>query len=133
MVLDDRAPPSINPKAVKGTIWEQFVNLGPTGLRPFSIDSPTKDESPQLAAGQVRRILFRGSGEVLLYNIDLPTGVTLDLILDGVSKRYSHGNEAGVLRWERGQSTLRFTSLLELVVSNTAGVGQGYRIHVSGA
>jgi hypothetical protein len=63
----------------------------------------------------------------------LPAGVTLALSLDGVVKRYSHGNEAGVLRWEYGKSPLRFTNSLEVVVTNTTGVGQTYRLHMSGA
>lgn len=119
---------------VKGTIWEGLAALkGGEQAHPYSVDSPTQDESPQLVANQSRRIVYRGSGQVTLYNIDLPAGVTLALLLDGVTKRYSHGNEAGVLRWEYGKSPLRFTNSLEAVITNTTGVGQTYRLHISGA
>ncbi len=119
---------------VKGTIWEGLAALkGTEQIHPFSVDSPTQDEPSQLVAGQTRRITYRGSGQVMLYNIDLPAGVTLALALDGTTKRYSHGSEAGVLRWEFNKSPLRFTNSLEVVVTNTTGVGQTYRLHVSGA
>jgi hypothetical protein len=134
MALYEADPKPLALEDVKGTIWEGLASLkGGEQIHPFSVDSPTQDEPAQLVAGQVRRITHRGSGQVMLYNIDLPAGVTLALILDGATKRYSHGNEAGVLRWEYGKSPLRFTNSLELVVTNTTGTGQTYRLHVSGA
>jgi hypothetical protein len=134
MALFEPNPKALTLEDVKGTIWESLTALkGGDQAHPFSVDSPTQDEPSQLFAGQTRRITYRGSGQVMLYNIDLPSGVTLALLLDGVTKRYSHGNEAGVLRWEYGKSPLRFTNSLEVVITNTTGVGQTYRLHVSGA
>ena len=134
MALFDADAKPLTIEDVKGTIWESLASLkGGEQVHPYAVDSPTQDEPSQLVAGQTRRITYRGSGQVMLYNIDLPAGVTLALALDGVTKRYSHGNEAGVLRWEYGKSPLRFTSTLEVVVTNTTGVGQTYRVHISGA
>jgi hypothetical protein len=134
MALFEADPKPLTIEDVKGTIWEGLASLkGGEQAHPFSLDSPGQDESSQLVAGQTRRIVYLGSGHVMLYNIDLPSGVTLALLLDGVTKRYSHGSEAGVLRWEYGKSPLRFTNSLEVVVTNTTGVGQTYRLHVSGA
>lgn len=134
MALFEANPKPLTQEDVKGSIWESLTALkGGEQAHPFTVDSPGQDEASQLVANEARRITYRGSGQVLLYNIDLPTGVTLALSLDGVVKRYSHGNEAGVLRWEYGKSPLRFTNSLELLVTNTTGVGQTYRIHVSGA
>lgn len=132
MTLHEARAPPLRAEDVKGSVWEGIAGLSDGG-HPFSLDSPGQDESAQLAAGEVRRISYRGSGQVLLFNIDLPTGVTLALDLDGTTKRFSHGNEAGVLRWEFGKSPLRFGAGLEIVVRNTTGVGQTYRVHVSGA
>lgn len=133
-MLSDPAPPALTKKDVAGTIWETLAALqGGDQVHPFSLDSPAQDESDQLVANQTRLISYRGSGQVLLYNLDLPTGVTLSLSLDGSVKRFSHGNEAGVLRWEYGKSPLKFTNSLEIQVTNTTGVGQTYRVHVSGA
>ena len=134
MTLYDSNPKPLTLEDVKGTVWEKLASLqGGASINPFSLDSPGQDEAPQLFAGEVRRITYRGVGQVMLYNLDLPAGVTLALSLDGVVKRYSHGNEAGVLRWEYGKSPLRFTNSLEVVVTNTTGVGQTYRLHISGA
>ena len=134
MALFDAIAKPLTAEDVKGTIWESLASLkGGEQAHPFAIDSPTQDEPPMLVAGQTRRIAYRGSGQVMLYNIDMPAGVTMALVLDGVTKRYSHGSEAGVLRWEFGKSPLRFTSQLEVVVTNTTAAGQTYRVHVSGA
>jgi hypothetical protein len=133
-MLREPHPPALTEKDVEGTIWAQLAKLqGGDPPHPFTLDSPAQDEPDQLVANQVRKITYRGSGRVMLYNIDLPTGVTLVLALDGVPKRWSHGNEAGVLRWEFATSPLRFTNSLEILVTNTTGVGQTYRVHVSGA
>jgi hypothetical protein len=131
MTLHDVAPPPLTLKDVQGSVWEKLASLN-GGVHPFALDSPTRDEAAQLVAGEVRRITYRGSGEVLLYNIDLPAGVTLALNLDGGPKRSSPGNEAGTLRWNPGTSPLRFSSILEFVVTNTTGAGAGYRVHISG-
>ena len=133
-MIHEAQPPPLKLEDVQGTIWEGLAALkGGDQIHPFSLDSPGQDETPQLVAGEVRRITYRGSGQVMLYNIDLPVGVTLALNLDGGTRRFSHGNEAGVLRWDFGKSPLRFTSSLEIVITNTTGVGQTYRVHVSGA
>jgi hypothetical protein len=134
MTLFDATPPNLTKKDVEGSIWETLAALqGGDQAHPFAIDSPAQEEGNQLVAGQTRKLTYRGSGQVLLYNIDLPSGVTLALSLDGTVKRFSHGGEAGVLRWEFGKSPLRFSNSLEIVVTNTTGVGQSYRVHVSGA
>jgi hypothetical protein len=133
-MLQEPNPPPLTKKDVEGTIWEHLTVLqGGAQLHPFALDSPAQEESNQLVANQVRIITYRGQGQVLLYNIDLPAGVTLALVLDGVVKRFSHGNEAGVLRWEHGKSPLRFTNSLDLLLTNTTGTAQTYRVHVSGA
>ena len=133
-MIFDVNPRPLTHEDVEGTVWERLASLrGESQLHPFSIDGPGQDENPQLYGGEVRRIAYQGQGEVLLYNIDLPVGVTLALSLDGVVKRFSHGNEAGVLRWQHGQSPLRFTNSLQIVITNTTGAGQTYRVHVSGA
>lgn len=133
-MLYEPNPPPLTKKDVEGSIWETLAALQGEGqAHPFAVDSPAQEESDQLVSGQSRTITYRGSGQVLLYNIDLPTGVTLALSLDGVVKRFSHGNEAGVLRWEFGKSPLKFTNSLEILVTNTTGSGQTYRVHVSGA
>jgi hypothetical protein len=134
MALFEADPKPLTLDDVKGSIWEGLTALKEgQQVHPFSVDSPTQDEPPMLVAGQSRRITYRGSGQVLLFNIDLPAGVTMALFIDGVTKRFSHGNEAGVLRWEYGKSPLRFTNSLEVVVTNTTGAGQTYKVHVSGA
>ncbi|MHB8633025.1 MAG: hypothetical protein ACYDBQ_03525 [Thermoplasmatota archaeon] len=120
---------------VKGTVWESLAALKGAASQPhpFTVDSPGQGENPTLAAQEVRTITFHGSGEILLFNIDLPSGVTISLVLDGAPTFYSHGNEAGVLRWERGMSPFRFTSSLQAVLTNTTGAGQPYTLHASGA
>jgi hypothetical protein len=132
MTIHDVEPPALNLEDVKGTIWEGIAALGDQ-FHPFSLDSPTQDEAVLLAVGEVRRITYKGSGQVLLYNLDVPSGVTLAVNLDGVTKRFSHGDEAGVLRWEYGKSPMRFTNTLELVITNTTANPQVFRVHVSGA
>lgn len=132
MTLHEARAPALRAEDVKGSVWEGLAALADSA-HPFALDSPSQDEPVQLVAGEVRRISYRGSGQVLLYNIDLPAGVTLALSLDGVVKRFSHGNEAGVLRWEYGRSPLHFAAGLEILVTNTTGVGQSYHVHVSGA
>ncbi len=116
-----------------GTVWEGIADLAGDGAHPFQIDSPGANDNPQLFAGERRVLTYRGSGEILLYNIHLPPGVTLSLSLDGSVKRYSHGDEAGVLRWTRKESPLRFSDSLEAVVTNTTETGQRYKLHISGA
>src|SRR5688572_6507748 len=117
MTIHEVQPPPLTLEDVQGTVWEGLAALkgGGEQVHPFSLDSPGQDEAPQLYAGEVRRISYRGSGQVMLYNIDLPVGVTLALNLDGGTRRFSHGNEAGVLRWDFGKSPLRFTNSLEIV------------------
>jgi hypothetical protein len=132
MTLHERDPPALTLEDVKGSVWERLASLKGGGPHPFALDSPTQDEAAQLVAGEIRRITYRGSGEVLLYNIDLPAGVTLALYLDGAPKKSSHGNEAGTLRWSPGTSPLRFTGSLEIVVANTTAAGASYRVHISG-
>lgn len=119
---------------LEGTVWEGIAALaGPDQRVPFQIDSPGQAENPQLTAGAKRVVTYRGAGQVLLFNVDLPAGVTLSLSLDGSIRRYSHGNEAGVLRWTYGESPLRFTDRLDVEIHNTTATGQLYKVHVSGA
>lgn len=134
MIREPRPRP-ITPEELAGTVWEKIASLAGDGDRahPFQLDSPGPAENPQLFAGERRVVTYRGSGEVLLYNIHVPAGVTLSLALDGSVRRYSHGDEAGVLRWLRGQSPLRFTNDLQIVIENTTGTGQPYKVHISGA
>lgn len=135
MAIREPVPPPVTIDDIKGTVWEGLAQLkGPVQLkRPFQIDSPGQNENPQLYAGEVRTITYKGSGELLLFNIDLPLGVTLELRLDGSTRKFSHGNESGVLRWDAGESPFRFQSSLEIVVINTTGAGQRYKTFVSGA
>ena len=133
MALRETVPPPVTPEDVKGTVWEGLAQLkGAPQKRPFQVDAPGQFDNPQLYAGEVRVISYKGSGELLLYNIDLPLGVTLTLSLDGTVRRYSPGNESGVLRWSFGESPLKFQSLLEITVTNTTGSGQKFKVHVSG-
>ena len=132
MTLHEATPARLSLEDVKGTVWERLTALKDGEGHPFKLASPGRDENPLLAPGEVRRISYRSGGQVLLYNIDLPAGVTLDLVLDGASQEYSPGNEAGTLRWESGTSPLRFTNSLDIILTNTTGVAATYRIHVSG-
>lgn len=134
MAVREPIPPPVAAEDIKGTIWEGLAQLrGPAAAkRPFQVDSPGENENPQLYAGEKRVITYKGSGELLLFNIDLPIGVTLSMSLDGAVRKYSHGNEAGVLRWNAGESPFRFSSTLELIVTNTTGAGQMFKLHVSG-
>lgn len=135
MALRETRPPPVTLEDIKGTVWEGLANLkGPTiSKRPFQIDSPGENDSPQLYATEKRVITYKGSGELLLFNIDLPLGVTLSLSLDGNVRKYSHGNEAGVLRWQSGESPFRFSSTLEITITNTTATGQRYKVYISGA
>lgn len=132
MAIREPRPAPIRPQDIRGTVWEHIATLS-GGRNPFAFDSPRQGEQPLLAVGEARRVVYRGSGEITLYNVDLPSGVTLNLELDGVSRRYSHGNEAGALRWEQGLSPYRFTSTLEAIITNTTASPQAFRFHVSGA
>lgn len=135
MAIREPLPKPVTLDDIKGTVWEGLAQLkGSVQLkRPFQIDSPGQNENPQLYAGEVRTITYKGSGELLLFNIDLPLGVTLEMRLDGSVRKYSHGNESGVLRWASGESPYKFQSSLELIVTNTTGAGQRYKVYVSGA
>jgi hypothetical protein len=130
-----RDPPfiAVTEEDVKGTVWESLAALKGQGAHPFTVDSPAQGENPTLAASERRTIPFSGSGEVLLFNIDLPVGVTLALVLDGATRFFSYGNEAGALRWERGTSPFRFQVSLQVVITNTTGVSASYTVHASGA
>jgi hypothetical protein len=132
VALREVPPAPVKADDLKGTVWESLSNLKGSGLHPFQIDSPSENESAQLVAGEVRRITYRGSGEVLQFNPDLPIGVTLALVLDGTTRKFSR-SEAGLLRWDPGLSPFRFQSSLELVITNTTGVGQPFHIFLSGA
>lgn len=133
MALREPVPPPVTAEDIKGTVWEGLAQLtGGQQKRPFQIDAPGQFDNPQLYATEKRVISYRGSGEILLYNLDLPLGVTLTLALDGNVRKYSPGNEAGVLRWAVGESPLKFQSLLEITLTNTTGTGQKFKLHVSG-
>lgn len=134
MAIIEPRPRAVTADELKGTVWEDIASLaGGDERRPFQVDSPTETQNPQLTAGEKRVLTYKGRGQILLFNIDLPAGVTLSLALDGSVRRYSHGNEAGVLRWSYGESPLRFTNSLEAVIHNTTATGQRYKLHVSGA
>lgn len=134
MAIIEGRPRAIKAEELEGTVWENIASLaGGDERRPFQVDSPSENENPQLTAGEKRVLTYKGRGQILLFNIDLPAGVTLSLALDGSVRRYSHGNEAGVLRWSYGESPLRFTNSLEAVIHNTTASGQAYKLHVSGA
>ena len=135
MAIREVRPRAVTAEELEGTVWENIAALAGDGDRrnPFQVDSPTENENPQLTAGEKRVLTYKGSGQILLFNIDLPAGVTLSLALDGSVRRYSHGNESGVLRWSYGESPLRFTNSLEAVIHNTTASGQRYKLHVSGA
>ncbi len=135
MAIREPVPRPVTLDDIKGTVWEGLAQLkGPVQLkRPFQLDSPGQNENPQLFATEKRVITYKGSGEILLFNIDLPIGVTLEMSLDGAVRKYSHGNESGVLRWAAGESPFRFQSSLELVITNTTGAGARYKAFVSGA
>ena len=134
MAIIEATPRAVTAKDLAGTVWEGIASLaGSDERRPFQVDSPSANENPQLTAGEKRVLTYKGRGQILLWNIDLPSGVTLSLSLDGSVRRHSHGNEAGVLRWSWGESPLRFTNALEVVIHNTTATGQVYKLHASGA
>lgn len=131
MAIRDRRAPPLADKDLLGTVWAgRDTSPKPT---PFAQDAPTLGDAANLTAGASKTIVVQGAGEVLMLSLDLPSGVTADLRLDGGSRRYSQGNEATTLRFEAGRSPYRFVDRLELVITNTTGVGQPYKAHVSGA
>lgn len=135
MALEPDVYHRLDPEDAEGTVWAGLAGLqgGGPQRHPFILENPTAGQSTQLAAQEVRRIEYKGSGRILLYNIDLPVGVTMDLILDGASRRFSHGNETGVLRWAYEDTPFVFETSVEVIITNTTGAGQTFRAHLSGA
>lgn len=132
MAILEPRPAPVTEKDLRGTVWGPIASLGGQ-VPPFALDAPGEFDNANLAAGEVKRMTYSGSGRVLTLNIDLPAGVTLRLSCDGQSRFFSKGNEAGIERWTRDTAPYKFDNQILVEVTNTTGVGQTYLVHITGA